>query len=127
MEQRTVSNYSLNTKITIMKFYTVAGSDFDRVSNILFTFGPDSPTFDVQVNILDDPVLEATEVFSVSLSLPGRPIERVTLYPDNADVTILDNEGNIIIILLSTILLSIIFDSVYSVCDWIPRQSYYHQ
>ena len=50
-------------------------------------------TIDVPVPIIGDNIFEMTELFSASLAFPGAPIPRVTLAPDSAEVTILDDDG----------------------------------
>ena len=69
----------------------IGGVDYDsELYNVTFAKGDTSVTF--CINITDDNALEADETFSVvfdDTSLPDRVISR---YPNEANVTILDNE-----------------------------------
>ena len=59
----------------------------------MLTFGPNSNRSEILVTIVDDNVYELTEKFNGVLSFPGDPVPRVTLSPNSADVTILDDDG----------------------------------
>ena len=60
---------------------------------MLLTFDSVTTTIDVTVTIINDTVFELTESFSVFLSFPGDPVPRVTLAPDSAQTTIIDDDG----------------------------------
>ena len=50
-------------------------------------------TINISVHINDDSTYELTELFNISLAFPGAPPPRVSLAPDTAQVTILDDDG----------------------------------
>ena len=50
-------------------------------------------TVDASVLLVDDTIFELTEQFGASLAFPEAPPPRVTLEPDTAQVTILDDDG----------------------------------
>ena len=50
-------------------------------------------TVDASVLLVDDTTFELTEQFGASLAFLGTPPPRVTLAPDAAQVTILDDDG----------------------------------
>ena len=55
----------------------------------------------VNVNIVNDDLLEIDEVFSASLTLVNPVIDaRVQLLPNSAEVTILDDDGKCVIIMI---------------------------
>ena len=59
------------------------------------TFGPSSTRTTISVNIMNDDAYELTETFSATLSFDGAPVPRVTLSPDAAIATILDDDGEL--------------------------------
>ena len=65
-------------------------SDYSGFAEIEFTV---TRMVDASVSLIDDTVFELTEQFGASLAFPGAPPPRVTLTPDAAQVTILDNDG----------------------------------
>ena len=69
------------------------GSDYSGFAVLEFTFDSTTSTVDVSVPLIDDTAFELTEQFGVSLTFPGAPPPRVTLAPDAAQVTILDDDG----------------------------------
>jgi hypothetical protein len=58
-----------------------------------YTFNSTTRTVDVSVPLIDDSIFEQTEMFGASLEFPGAPPPRVSLAPDTAQVTILDDDG----------------------------------
>ena len=70
----------------------IDGSDYSGLT-ATYTFDSIISTIDVPVPIIDDSIFELTELFSASLAFPGAPIPRVSLAPDFAEVTILDDDG----------------------------------
>ena len=70
----------------------VAGSDYEGRSDVLLTFNADTKRIEVPVNLTDDNVYEGEEDFSGTLTLVSDSL-RVTISPDNAVGTIVDNEG----------------------------------
>ena len=60
---------------------------------MLLTFGPGNTDTTINVTIMNDDAYELTETFSASLSFDGDPVPRVTLSPDAAVATILDDDG----------------------------------
>ena len=73
----------------------IAGSDYTAVSGFQLTFDPATRSIPVDVFPLVDSVFELTESFSGLLSLPGGPIDRVTLDPDRAVAQIIDDDGQL--------------------------------
>ena len=69
------------------------GSDYSGFAGIDFTFDSTTSTVNVSVPLTDDTAFELTEQFGASLAFPGAPPPRVTLAPDAAQVTILDDDG----------------------------------
>ena len=69
------------------------GSDYSGFAGIDFTFDSTTLTIDISVPLIDDAIFELTEQFGASLAFPGAPPPRVTLAPDAAQVTILDDDG----------------------------------
>ena len=66
------------------------GEDFD-FDPVDLTFGPgQSTSYIVNIDIMDDPVFEGREGFSLLLSTTN---ERVVLSPGVKEVLIVDNEG----------------------------------
>ena len=67
-------------------------ADYIGVEEVLLTFGPSQLQQSVEISIIDDPALENTESFTVTLSpLPGET--RVAFIQPLATVSILDNDG----------------------------------
>ena len=67
-------------------------ADYIGVEEVLLTFGPSQLQQSVEISIIDDPALENTESFTVTLSpLPGET--RVAFIQLLATVSILDNDG----------------------------------
>ena len=71
----------------------LGGNDYTGISDLSLTFGPNTSSIDIPVDINNDNVFELTEMFSAALSFPGDPIPRVTLSPDSAQITIFDDDG----------------------------------
>ena len=71
----------------------LGGNDYTGISSFSLTFGPTTSSIDILVDINNDNVFELTEMFSAALSFPGDPIPRVTLLPDSAQITIIDDDG----------------------------------
>ena len=69
------------------------GGDYSGFAGIDFTFDSITLTVDASVPLIDDTAFELTEQFGASLAFPGAPPPRVTLAPDTAQVTILDDDG----------------------------------
>ena len=72
------------------------GSDYSGFAGIDFTFDSTTLTVDALVPLIDDAIFELTEQFGASLAFPGTPSPRVTLAPDAAQVTILDDDGQLV-------------------------------
>ena len=65
--------------------------DYDsELYNVAFAKGDTSVTF--CVNITDDNALEADETFSVIIDDTSLPVRAISVYPNAANVTIVDNE-----------------------------------
>ena len=69
------------------------GSDYGEVTLLDFVFDSTTLTVDAPVLLVNDTIFELTEQFGASLAFPGAPPPRVTLAPDAAQVTILDDDG----------------------------------
>ena len=69
------------------------GSDYRGFAGIEFTFDSVTSTADVSVPLIGDNAFELTELFGASLAFPGARPPRVTLAPDTAQVTVLDDDG----------------------------------
>ena len=69
-----------------------ATSDYITISQVL-TFCNSSTVQAVQVPIVNDSVLELSEVFTASISL-AEDSNIVELMPNSVSVTILDDDGN---------------------------------
>ena len=86
-------------KLVNYAYYSIAiiysltdGNDYNSITNLLLTF--DSVTTNnVTVTIIGDTIFELTESFNAFLSFPGAPVPRVTLAPDSAQTTIIDDDG----------------------------------
>ena len=65
-------------------------ADYSGFAGIEFTV---TRTVDASIPLIDDTTFELSELFGASLAFPGTPPSRVTLAPDTAQVTILDDDG----------------------------------
>ena len=70
----------------------VAGSDYVGQSSVVLTFNAITRSRKVSVDLTNDSVYEGEEHFSGTLTLVSDS-PRVTINPDNAVATIVDNEG----------------------------------
>ena len=61
----------------------------------MLTFGPANTLVDIPVTINDNNVYELTEMFSAAISFPGDPLRRVTLSPESALISIIDEDGQL--------------------------------
>ena len=73
----------------------IAGSDYTAAFGLQITLDAATRSIPVDVSLMNDTVFELTESFSSVLSLPGGPINRVTLAPDSAVAEILDEDGQL--------------------------------
>ena len=71
------------------------GNDYSGISNLLLTFNSITTVIDIPVTINDDNVYELTEMFSAAISFPGDPLPRVTLSPESALISIIDEDGQL--------------------------------
>ena len=78
---------------------TAAGQDYHAVSNMyLGPFSNDDRRQCFTVNILNDTQSESPEYFMVSVQLcPGDKPERVDINPSSANITIIDDDGELLI------------------------------
>ena len=67
--------------------------DFDAITGLTLSFSGSTIRRCINVDINDDSLFEADEVLGVMLSSPS--INRVTLSPDEAEVTIVDDDGEL--------------------------------
>ena len=71
------------------------GNDYSGISNLLLTFNSITTVIDIPVTINDDNVYELTEMFNATISFPGDPLPRVTLSPESALISIIDEDGQL--------------------------------
>ena len=85
----------LITLLYILLFILFTDGNDYIITELLLTFDSVTTTIDVPVTIIGDTVFEVTESFNATLSFPGAPVPRdsVSLAPDSAQTTILDNDG----------------------------------
>ena len=69
-------------------------TDFTDLSFVFLAFTPLERTICTNISITDDTVVENTEQFRLAIAFPGssQPANLV-LSPDNANVTIFDDDG----------------------------------
>ena len=78
------------TKFTVI-ILIIGDVDYDfELYNVTFAVGDTSYLF--CVNITDDNILEADETFSVVIDDTSLPDRVISIYPNAANVTIVDNE-----------------------------------
>ena len=82
----------------ILNILSKAGDDFTSVA-MMVTFSAGQSRASVSVPIIDDDVVEMTEIFTGSLSAVT---ESVMIGVDTADVTIIDNDSECIMTLYSS-------------------------
>ena len=70
------------------------GSDYHDIGAQVFYFGPAVSHFSVNVSLINDNSFELTESFQAGLRFPSPPLPRVTLYPAQGSIEILDDDGN---------------------------------
>ena len=70
-------------------------ADYVGVKESVLTFGPSLSEHRIQISVIDDPALEYTESFTLSLSPSptGGENGRVSFTQSEAIVSILDNDG----------------------------------
>ena len=73
----------------------VASNDYTANPGQVLTFDGTSRMQTVNVELEDDSIFELDEIFLGNLTLVGDP-ERVTVDPDTAEATILDDESKVI-------------------------------
>ena len=71
----------------------IDGNDYNGLVGQQLQYTLNSTRNMINVTIINDSVFEVTESFSVSLALPGSIPPRVTLAPNSAQITILDDDG----------------------------------
>ena len=81
----------------MLNILSKAGDDFTSVA-MMVTFSAGQSNASVSVPIMDDDVIEMTEVFTGSLSAVT---ESVMIGADTADITIIDNDSECIMTLYS--------------------------
>ena len=78
---------------TFVYAFSTAGSDFTPVLPMNLTFQPGTVQHCIDINVTNDPILEAAEIFTVELTTTD---PNVTLSPRSAVVTIIRNDGRLI-------------------------------
>lgn len=101
-------------QVDLMYLCFSAPSDYTSVSQVL-TFSSSLIAQFLQVSIVNDSVMELTEVFTVSLSLENSS-DHVRLMPNSVSITISDDDGTIPIV-YNTII--IMYFNVCRACTWI--------
>ena len=91
----------LITLLYILLFILFTDGNDYIITELLLTFDSVTTTIDVPVTIIGDTIFEHTESFDTTLSFPGAPVPRVTLAPDSAQTTILDDDGRYISLIVS--------------------------
>ena len=83
-------------------FAVLIGDDYQVVDTLLVNFRGDSLTADVNIPIVDDQILERPEMFSLQISIPQESADIGILLgdQDTANVTIIDNDGKVVLVLL---------------------------
>ena len=104
----------LGTRLDLTHLCFSAPSDYISVSQVL-TFSSSITAQTVQVPIVDDLVMELSEVFTASISLENSS-DHVELMPNSISITISDDDGTVPIV-CNTII--IIYFNVYRTCIWI--------
>ena len=89
--------FHLQFSILLSGTAAIAGSDYTAVSGLQLTFDAATRSIPIDVSLLNDNVFELTESFSGLLSLPGGPINKVTLAPDSAVAEIIDDDGQSVV------------------------------
>ena len=74
-------------------FHSVDGSDFNTIS-LQITFGPEQLSATVRVPIVNDNIIENTEMFTAILMTAE---ENVEIIDNTATVTIIDDDGKVLI------------------------------
>ena len=59
-------------------------------------FGPGVTSLSVTLPLIADDTFEITEILQASLSFPGAPPPLVRIYPDLANIAILDDDGEFV-------------------------------
>ena len=77
---------------------STAPFDYMNMMNEPLTFTSDTPSDSVVISIRDDTIVEGLESFVVSLSVDTSVYPGVRLSPDTANVNIISDDGNIIIL-----------------------------
>ena len=85
-----------NQIYVVYMFSSIAGSDYEGLTGVLLTFGPNVTRATTHINVNNDNIFEVTEQFYASLALTGGPINRVAVNSDHATVIILDDDGKIL-------------------------------
>jgi hypothetical protein len=71
-----------------------AGFDYNRtVAPHVFIFSSDVGTITFQLPLTNDSIFEISESLTASLSFPGSMPPRVSITPNTADITIVDEES----------------------------------
>ncbi len=73
------------------------GSDYQNLGRESFNLTSSMPTFTFDLLLIDDEIFELAESLSARVNFFGMPPARVTLTPETAQLTILDNDGKTIL------------------------------
>ena len=101
-------------------FCFTAPADYTSVSDEPLTFTRDSPSQSVTISIRDDTTVEGSEKFVARLSVNAAFYPGVRLLPDTANINIIDNDGEILHNLCSSIKSCVYIHifTLHSLHDW---------
>ncbi len=71
----------------------VDGADFINDGSLVFTFFASYDFIQVRIPLIDDGIYELTETFTAGLSFTSDVPPRFTISPNNANITITDDES----------------------------------
>ncbi len=84
---------ALSVQLLLLILVFVEGDDFTNNGPFVFTFSPFNQFAQVRVLLTGDGVYELTETFTAGLSFVSSAIPLVSFPPDEATVTIRDDES----------------------------------
>ena len=89
--KHTNTQYCVEFMLLYTFLYTpIAPDDYNAVSGLLLTFSPDQLSQTFPVAALDDDALEDVEQF---FAVASSDVDRVTIDPDQASISIIDTDG----------------------------------
>jgi len=84
----------------MLSYFT--GEDYHLTNTLLVNFSGNSLTANINMSIVDDKILERPEMFSLQINIPQESADIGILLgdQDTANVTIIDNDGKAVSLLL---------------------------